>query len=246
MQYTDSKCQPSIIPSKAESFVLIWLDENIQKNKDTLESEEKLRAIVNSLITCHRISEVIDLIKQIQDQQIYLIVSGKLAKDLLSINDTIDASKINSIYIFCYDQSEYNDLIQPSNKVRAIFVEIDPLCARLKEDTEQALKNLLPMSTASGASSDEKHQVKFLCSQLHRDLLFTMEYNYNAKEELADFCFITHQSNPVQLKYIDELRKEYHAGKAIHWSSSPSSSLPTIEHLFFFIGTLDKRFYIKC
>ncbi|CAM4764339.1 unnamed protein product [Rotaria magnacalcarata] len=207
----------SVIESKAESFVLIWLDQTIKKNKDTVDSEQKLRAIVNSLVTCHTINEAMDLIEQVQDQQIYLIVSGKLGKQILSMNQIVDSSKLNSIYIFCGDQNENKELLQLSNKVRAIFVEIDPLCARLKDDTEQALKNLLPMSTTSGTSADEKNQVKFLCSQLHRDLLFTMEYSNNARLELADFCSSVYKLSPTQLKCIQELKTEYHAGKAIWW-----------------------------
>lgn len=207
----------SSVESKAESFVLLWLDQNISKNQDTIDSEQKLRAIINSLVTCHTIDETIDFIKTIEDQHIYLIVSGKFAKQLLATNWIVDSSKLNSIYIFCRDEPKYAELVQLSDKVRAVFVEIDPLCARLKEDTEQALENLLPISTTSGTSADEKNQVKFLCSQLHRDLLFTMEYNNNARLELANFCSNIYKSTPAQLKHIDELKKDYHAGKAIWW-----------------------------
>ncbi|CAF3152361.1 unnamed protein product [Rotaria sp. Silwood2] len=216
LQYTGSTTI-STTESKAESFVLIWLDENIMMNYDTVESEEKLRAIVNSLVTCHKINEAIDFMKQVQDQQIYLIVSGKLGKQLIPMNEIINSSKLNSIYIFCHDQSEYTELMELSNKVHGIFVDIDPLCARLKEDTEQALKNLLPISTISKTSVDETNQVKFLCSQLHRDLLFTMEYNNNARFELADFCSNIYKSTPAELKSIDDLRTNYHSGKAIWW-----------------------------
>jgi hypothetical protein len=205
------------MPSKAESFLLIWLDQTIKKNDDTIDSEQKLRAIVNSLVTCHTINEAKDFIEQVQDQDIYLIVSGELGKQIISFNEIINSSKLNSIYIFCRNQLKYAELVQQCSKVRAVFVEIDPLCARLKEDTEQASKNLLPISTTSGASTDEKNQVKFLCSQLHRDLLFTMEYNNNARLELVEFCASISQSNTKQLREIQELKTDYHAGKAIRW-----------------------------
>ena len=183
------------------------------KNKDTANSEQKLRAIVNSLVTCHTINEALHIIQELQGQQIYLIVSGELGKELLSMNLIRDFSKLDSIYIFCRHQSKYIELLQLSNKVRGIFAEIDTLCVRLKEDTEQAWKNALPMSTAS----DEKDGLKFLCSQLHRDLLFTMEYNNNARLELVDYCAKVYESNPDQLKYVEELKTDYHAGKAIQW-----------------------------
>lgn len=216
LPYTDATTI-STIESKAESFVLIWLDQTIKMNYDTVESEEKLRGIVNSLVTCREISEAIDFMKQVQDQQIFLIVSGELGKQLIAVNEIMDSSKIDSVYIFCHDKIKYEKLVQTSNKVRGIFIEIDPLCARLKEDTEQALKNLLPISTTSKTSANENSQVKFLCSQLHRDLLFTMEYNNNARFELADYCANIYKSSPADLKQINELRTSYHAGKAIWW-----------------------------
>jgi hypothetical protein len=216
MKYTESKSM-SISDTKAEKFVLIWLDQNINKNRDSVESEQKLRAIVNLLVTFDKTNDAIDFINRVQDQQIYLIISGELGEQLLSIRQIVDSSKLNSIYIYCHDQPKYAELVKLSNKVRAVFVEIDLLCARLKEDTEQALKNLLPISTTSGTSADEKNQEKFLCAQLHRDLLFTMEYNINARSELADFCFDIYQTDQKQLKHIEELRTKYHAGQAISW-----------------------------
>lgn len=213
----DSTFVLSTTASKAESFVLIWLDETIKENKDTVDSEQKLRAVVNSLVTYRTIDESIEFIQQVQDQQIYLIVSGKIAKKLLSMQQIVDHPQLNSIYIFCHDQLQHTELVQSFNKVRDIFIDIDLLCDRLKEDTKQALKNLLPISITSGSSENEKNQVKFLCSQLHRDLLVTMEYNNNARLELADFCFRIYKSTPVELKYIEELRTAYHAGEAIRW-----------------------------
>ncbi|CAF1140878.1 unnamed protein product [Adineta ricciae] len=194
--------------SKAENFVLIWLDATIQTNRDTLESEEKLRSIVNSLVTCHSIDQAKDFM-----QEIYLIVSGRLAKELISMTEIIDNTKLNSIYIYCSQKVEYEDLVHRCEKIRDIFDDIDSLCACLKQDTEQALKNLLPMSTVT----DEKNQAKFLCAQLHRDLLFTVESTNDAKLELADYCYNIYKSVPTQIRYIEELRTEYHAGNAIHW-----------------------------
>ncbi|CAF1604384.1 unnamed protein product [Adineta ricciae] len=212
IQIASSVLTPTI-ESKAENFVLIWLDATIRTNNDTLESEEKLRSIVNSLVTCHSIDQAKDFMKQIEDQEIYLIVSGRLAKELVSMTEIIDNTKLNSIYIYCSKKSEYQDLVHRCEKIRDIFDDIDSLCTRLKQDTEQALKNLLPMSTIT----DEKNQAKFLCAQLHRDLLFTVESTNDAKLELADYCYNIYKSVPTQIRYIEELRTEYHAGNAIHW-----------------------------
>ena len=104
MKYTEIKIAISIPETNAEKFVLIWLDQSINKNYDSVESEQKLRAIVNSLVTFDTISETIEFIKEVQDQQIYLIVSGELGKQLLSIHEIVDSSTLNSIYIYCHNE----------------------------------------------------------------------------------------------------------------------------------------------
>ena len=209
-----------VVPSteiKAESFVLIWLDKHIGTNKDVVSSEQNLRAIVNSLNTCREIGEAKDIIDKVQGQQVYLIVSGELGQKVVTMSEIVDSPKLNSIYIFCQNQSTHDALRQSHSKVRDVVTDIEPLCKRLKEDTEQAMKNLLPMTTSAGLPADERDQTKFLCAQLQRDLLFTMEYNNNARLELADYCAEIYRSSPDALKHIFELRDKYHAGKALKW-----------------------------
>jgi hypothetical protein len=209
-----------------EAFVLIWLDSTINTNEDTINSQTKLRAIVNSLFTFHSIDKTIQFIKNVKEEKVFLIISGSLAWELIQRDEIKELPQLDSIYVFCHDESKHKDLINLHGKVRGIFTSIDPLRVRLKEDMEKSVNDLLPISVASGSlnkdksvTEKQKHdkQVTFLCAQLHRELLFTMEYPDDARLDLVHFCASTYQDNKVELKFIEELRDKYHMGKAVWW-----------------------------
>ena len=204
-----------------ETFELIWLDATVDTNEDVLKSAQKLRAIVNSLRTYRTINKAIAFIRTVPEKQVYLIISGDLGRQFLEKDEVKSCSQIDSIYIFCRDEEKHTGLKKISYKVRDVFVDVDKLCERLKKDTEQSSKNLVPISGTSDmdqpdGSTQEKKQVQFLCSQLHRDLLLSMEYPDDARNDLIAFCSGEYQGNETELQFIEEL-KGYHAGKAIKW-----------------------------
>lgn len=198
----------------------------IHMNEETIICQTKLRAIVNSLFTFHTIDETMNFIKNVKELKVFLIISGLLGWELIQRTEINELSQLDSIYIFSCDKSKHKTLMERDHKVRGIFTDIDPLCIRLKEDIKQTLNDLLPISIAPGTFNKNKSitkkqkqekQVKFLCAQLHRDLLFTMEYPDNARLDLVQFCINIYQNNKTELEFIEELRNEYHTSKAVWW-----------------------------
>ena len=212
-----------ITDETAETFRLIWIDETMNKNDDTRKSQEKLRALVNALMTYNNIDDAIAAIKVVKEQRILLIVSGRLAKELLEEKKIQDLKQLDSIYIFCKQHDAYQDLLEKDPRIREIFTNIDFLCERLKKDTKRILNNMLLFSVSPSKPEDEskggqeEEKVKFLCSQLHRDLLFTMEYSDSARGELIQFCQDIYRANPSELRLINDLLNNYHTGKAVWW-----------------------------
>ena len=209
-----------------ETFVLIWLDASIDMNKDTMTSHTKLRAIVNSLLTFHNIDDAIHFIQGVQNEKVFLIISGALGWLLIDRPEMNDLSQLDSIYIFCRDESKHRILMEREHKIRGIFIEIDSLCTRLKEDLKQTVNDLLPISVAPGSinrdqpmidKKKQEKQVSFLRAQLHRELLFTMEYSDDARLELVEFCKNIYGDNETELTFIEELETDYHIGKAVWW-----------------------------
>jgi len=213
-------------PENVEIFILIWLDVTINMNEDTIISQTKLRAIVNSLFLFHTIDETIKFIKNVKDEKVFLIISGSLGWELIERTDTNKLSQLDSIYIFCRDKSKHKVLRKQDHKVRGIFTDIDPLCVRLKEDLKQTLNDFLPISVAPVTSNKNKSiidkqkqekQVKFLCAQLHRELLLTIEYPDDARLNLVQFCMNIYKDNETEREFIEEFKNEYHTGKAVWW-----------------------------
>jgi hypothetical protein len=206
-----------------ETFVLIWFDMATNKNEDTIIFQSKLRAIINSLFIFHTIDETINFIKNIKEEKVFLILSDLFEWELIERIEMNKLSQLDSIYIFYHDKSKHKTLTKRDDKIRGIFTDIDSLCIRLKEDLKQSLNDLLPISVAPNASNknksttDKEKQVAFLCAQLHRELLFTMEYPDDAQLDLIEYCMNIYKDNETEREFIEELRDEYDTGKAIWW-----------------------------
>ncbi|CAF1488410.1 unnamed protein product [Didymodactylos carnosus] len=72
-----------------ESFVLVWLDRNMDKTDDNLKSKRQLRRIVNCLKTFDNADRCINYILDIKDEQIFLIVSGSLAEQIVPLIEQV-------------------------------------------------------------------------------------------------------------------------------------------------------------
>jgi hypothetical protein len=192
-------------------------------NEDTIISQTKLRAIVNSLFTFYTIDETIHFIENVNEEKVFLIVSDSFGWTLIERTEINDLSQLDSIYIFCQDESKHKLLMEREHKVRGVFTDINLLCKRLKKDIKQTSNDLLPISVAPGTFSkdksmmDKQKQVTFLRAQLHRELLFTMEYPDNARLDLVEFCTHIYADNQTERELIEELRNEYHTDKSIWW-----------------------------
>jgi hypothetical protein len=210
-----------------ENCVVIWLDATIDKTQDTINSQAKLRTIINSLVTCHTIDETLQFIDKVPDEKVFLIVAGSLGWPLIDLGIVGKLQQLDSIYIFCQNESAHTALMDREHKVRGVFTSIDSLCTRLKTDIRQTLNDLLPFSVAPGTvntqdsnetnDAKKKKQVNFLCAQLHRELLFTMEYPENARSDLVEMCKSEYEGNASELRNINELQSGYHSGKAVWW-----------------------------
>lgn len=197
-------------------FILIWFNIASNKNPITITSQTKLRSIINSLFIFHTIDETIQYLKTTKDEKIFLIISDSFGWELLDRNEI---SQLNSIYIF----SQHRNLLEQNSKIHDIFTDIDSLCIRLKEDLKQLLHNLssisiIPTTSIKNKSIiDKQKQVTFLCSQLHSELLLTMECSTDARINFVEFCMSIYRDNEIEREFIEELRNEYHPSKAIWW-----------------------------
>ncbi|CAF1116582.1 unnamed protein product [Didymodactylos carnosus] len=83
------------------------------------------------LVFCDK-TACFDYIKGNNLQQIYFIVSGNNAEDV--IDDLISLPQIHCVYIFCVDVYYYEQWAKPYNKILGVFHTDDSLIVKLAQD----------------------------------------------------------------------------------------------------------------
>jgi hypothetical protein len=94
--------QTSIDDKNLEIFSLIWLDENVNV-KDTRDTEQKLRSIINHLKKFQDVKQCQQYIEQrSKKDRLIIIVSGQLGREIVpSIHNL---RQVMSIYVYCMDK----------------------------------------------------------------------------------------------------------------------------------------------
>ena len=84
-----------------ESFACIWLDQHLFTIDDNQLSLQRLRSVINHVQLFDQINRCIDCIRSIVDEQIILIVSGSLGREILPVIHNLP--QFSACYVFCGD-----------------------------------------------------------------------------------------------------------------------------------------------
>ncbi|CAF1424874.1 unnamed protein product [Didymodactylos carnosus] len=93
-----------------ETFIIVWLDANVNKTKDNEETYKALRRSINYLKTFDNMQESEAYVQSIHCEKIILIVSGGFGMEI--VPRIHDFEQINSIYVYYDDKSCH----EPSSK----------------------------------------------------------------------------------------------------------------------------------
>lgn len=100
-----------------ETFTLVWLDANVDKNPDNLTAQDELRATINQLQTFADPTKCVRSIESTpKTDRIVLIVSGSLSHGI--VRHIHQLEQLVSIYIFCYDVKGHEEWSKSYCKVR--------------------------------------------------------------------------------------------------------------------------------
>lgn len=87
-----------------ETFSLIWLDTNMNV-KETRNTEEKLRSIINHLKKFPDVKQCQEYIEQrSQEDRLVLIVSGRMGQEMVPVIHHL--RQVISIYVYCTDKKK--------------------------------------------------------------------------------------------------------------------------------------------
>ncbi|CAF1320978.1 unnamed protein product [Rotaria sordida] len=208
-------CENKIV----QNFILIWLDSSIgQLQKDCQYTISELHKVFNSITLFTDLDACREFIEKKRDEQIFLIVSGKLGEKLVPLVHKY--VRLDSIYIFC-GQPTLHKWTKQWEKIKLVHNQIEPICQSIVCDAAQCEQDLIPTSILSSndSSNQDLQQVNssFMYSQLIKDILLEMTYDKQAISELADFCRKSYRHNLDQLKIIDEFERDYDKHSPIWW-----------------------------
>jgi tetratricopeptide (TPR) repeat protein len=198
--------------------VVIWLDPNINTNDEDIKySITQLQHIVADLKTFTDADECRDFLTNIVNEKAFMIISGQLGHQILSLIQ--DISQLHSIYIFCEHQARHEEWVKEYRKVKGVFNQIKSICDTLKRDVRQSESDMAPISIMSIPSTINLDELdpSFMYSQLLKETILNIEFDKEAKAKFANFCRVNYADNKTQLQKIDTFEREYAQHSAIWW-----------------------------
>ncbi|CAF0884186.1 unnamed protein product [Rotaria sordida] len=207
-----------------ETFILVWLDPNVDTNAENVQTQERLRKILTCLITFDTVDACEQWLKKCcSDEKILFIVSGAYGQEIIPKIHHLQA--IISIYIYCLDIDRNKIWAQNFAKIRNIISSTDTLLHELSLD--QINLESLEDSKALNIYKHEQQQVyshdtkivSFVCYQLLLEILISPNYitQQGTYYELIHTLRQYSSDDKYGSKLINEFQKTYNSNKAISW-----------------------------
>ncbi|CAF4194167.1 unnamed protein product [Didymodactylos carnosus] len=177
-----------------ETFVLLWLDQNVNKSKDSLETQTQLRRSINCLLTFESGNECEEHIGESKDEKIVLIVSGRLGREI--VPSVHDLPQLSAIYVYCMDKITNERWAKSYNKfqpLRLAETKVSDLqnpegCPR-KKSLASALRGVSGQSGTGGIRSSVQSSSRTTASTeaAHRKFLVkTLNLWYKRNKHLLE------------------------------------------------------------
>ncbi|CAM4930260.1 unnamed protein product [Rotaria socialis] len=211
--------------SRLEIFSLLWLDANPKETRDT---EQKLRSIINRLLKFQDAKKCQQYIEgQLQNDRIVMIVSGGLGREI--VPNIYKLRQVISIYVYCMDKNGNKKWADKYSKVKAVVVELDELISRIKADykIQKMVEEPLSINFFTG-NSTAGIDGQFIFYQVLIDCLLRLKSTEKDKEELIHRCKKQYEGNSMELSNVNDFKTTYSSSKALWWYTRESFFYKTL------------------
>jgi hypothetical protein len=194
-----------------QNFLLIWLDPNLdERNEDFKKSLQQLRRIVASITTFTDTQECIKFLSEIKKEKVFMIVSGYLGRQIIP---EIEAwPQLDSIYVFCGNQSVHERWARKIVKVKVVHTQIEPIFKALQIDLENG-------DRATISISFNVIDPLFMYTQLLKETLVEIEDDDEKSiKDLVEYCRL---QSDIDENQIDKVEHEYRRHEPIWWYTAP-------------------------
>ncbi|CAF0834501.1 unnamed protein product [Rotaria sordida] len=177
-----------------EDFIVVWLDENIQKIDDTQKVIAELRKMMNRLEIFDNKECCLDFLRGIKREKLLLVLSDSFGQYVLPQINSIP--QLASVYIFSADKIKHENCSSSFKIVHGIYTDITSLCEKIRNYIKLSSNDLQVINTIIVDDINKNRQEpSFMYVQILKDILVDMQHDIE-----------------TEIKFIDDLRKEY-AGK---------------------------------
>ncbi|CAF1500336.1 unnamed protein product [Rotaria sp. Silwood1] len=212
---TSIECPKNIM----ENYIIIWLDSNLNLSKEeNKELINQLRAIVNTIITLNDIDQCVKFLKAIKNEKIFLIISDCFIKQIALLEK--EFTQLNSIYIFCDQKFQSDEIIKAYKKGKGVFTQMKLLCNELNKEIRQLNNDLMPTSIIPVSSTTNLNELdpSFMYCQLLKENFLTTQYDVESSvQELIKFCSTNCDENNGNRGLFDDFEQKYSERSPISW-----------------------------
>lgn len=205
-----------------QNCLIVWLDKNINDTKtdDFRNNIIALRRAVNCINLFNTIESCLDFIRNIQDETVFMIISGVCNRTDISIIH--DLSQLSSIYIFYEKKCEHFEGIQKWPKVRNIYTDLSFLSEAIKQAAYECDRNTIPISFIDmNDNVSNENFVKFTFTQLVKEIVLSLKLKENNIHGFITYYRTKLVDNVIELKNINKFGREYEDYVPIWWYTYP-------------------------
>jgi len=195
-----------------EDVTLIWLDKTIDRTRTILRELTDFVLLYTDISTC------VNYIKLVENERIFLILSGSYADECLQ--QIHDLPQVDSIFIFCINSDKYQTILEHYRKIVNIFTDENQLVDAIRREFNDLRKQISTFSLYEKQKTTRdlsKESASFLWFQLLKDVLLRMPRTQQAKQEMINQCRQYYRGNIEELKNIDEFERTYTEQDTILW-----------------------------
>ncbi|CAF4475970.1 unnamed protein product [Rotaria sp. Silwood2] len=202
---------PQRVRQPFQNFRLIWLDANFDgPTNQYRKSIQNLQPIVATITTFTDADQCIDFLSDIENEKIFMIVSGAQGKYV--IPEIQECPQLDSIYVFCDNQSIHEQWAKTIPKVKGVYTQIEPICKALQVDCEHCDRDNISISFRG-------IDPLFMYTQLLNEIFLKIDDDDDKSvTELVEYCRLR---GDITKDYIDKVEQEYCLHTPIWWYTAP-------------------------
>ncbi|CAF4658977.1 unnamed protein product, partial [Rotaria sp. Silwood2] len=143
---------------------------------------------------------------EIKKEKIFIIVSGALGRQVAPKLQVMP--QLESIYVFCGNESYHEEWAKTIPKVKGVFTDIKPICQALEIDRQRCDQSMIPVSF-NGLDP------LFMYTQLLKETLLEIEDDDKKSiKDLVDYC---REQDDIPEDQIKQVEHEYRNHTPIWW-----------------------------